>query len=93
MSKREKLRRKLRNNPRDATMQEVETLLLRFGFSLESVRGSHHTYRFSDGQQVRKIVVPLHGRKVKFIYVKRAVELLDEIFPEELGQEDEDDDE
>jgi predicted RNA binding protein YcfA (HicA-like mRNA interferase family) len=90
MSKRDKLRRKLRNNPRDATMQEVETLLLRFDFVLERVSGSHHIYRYN-GVPVRKIVIPLHGRKVKEVYVKRAIDLLDTIFPaDELYEEDND---
>ena len=90
MSKREKLRRKLRNNPKDATMQEVETLLMRFGFTLERIQGSHHIYRYTDGKQISKIVVPLHGRKVRTIYVKRAVELLDKLFPQEMTEQGED---
>lgn len=64
-------------------MQEVETLLLRFGFILERVSGSYHIYRYDDGERLRKIVVPLYGRKVKAVYVEKAVELLDELFPEE----------
>lgn len=65
MSKREKLRRKLRNNPTDATMEEVETLLTRFGFKLARVSGSHHIFEYEDEQRFRQIIVPLHGRKVK----------------------------
>jgi predicted RNA binding protein YcfA (HicA-like mRNA interferase family) len=82
VGKRDKLRRKLRNNPNDATMQEVETLLFRFGFQLERVSGSHHIYRYKDEQRLGRIVVPLHGRKVGAVYVKQAIELLDELFPE-----------
>lgn len=33
-------------------MQEVETLLLRFGFRLERVSGCHHIYRY-EGEEVR----------------------------------------
>ncbi|GIK65004.1 MAG: hypothetical protein BroJett018_27980 [Chloroflexota bacterium] len=89
MSKREKLRRKLRNNPKDATIQEVETLLSRFGFKLERISGSHHVFRFSDDEQiqVRSISVPLHGRKVKTVYVQQVIELLDELFPGELSND------
>lgn len=91
MSKREKLRRKLRNNPAGATMQEVETLLARFGFILVRVSGSHHIYEYEEGDVWKQIVVPLHGRKVKRVYVRKAVEAIDELFPEDM--EDDDDDE
>jgi hypothetical protein len=37
MSKRGKLRQKLRNNPKNATKQDVETLLLSYGFVLDRV--------------------------------------------------------
>ena len=81
MSKREKLRAKLRNNPSDATMQDVATLLGRYGFILERIQGSHHIFRYSDGNQTLNIVIPMFGRQVKTIYVKRVIELLDRLFP------------
>jgi predicted RNA binding protein YcfA (HicA-like mRNA interferase family) len=93
MSKREKLRRKLRNNPTDATMQEVETLLLRFGFVLDRVSGSHHLFVYKQGEGYRSIGIPLHGRKVKKVYVERVIELLDDLFPIEDKAEEEDIDE
>jgi len=83
MSKREKLRRKLRNNPENATMQEVETLLSRFGFTLARISGSHHIYEYDVGDIWKQVIVPLHGSKVKKIYVKKVVEAIDELFPEE----------
>ena len=82
MSKREKLRRKLRNNPAGATMTEVETLLLQFDFTLARISGSHHIYEYDDGEHFEQIVVPLHGHKVKRIYVKQVAQILDELFPE-----------
>ena len=93
MSKREKLRQKLRNNPVGATMQEVETLLKRFGFLLLRVSGSHHVYRYDDGQHIRNIVVPLHSRKVRTVYVREVIQMLDELFPEDVDEDDEDDEE
>ncbi len=50
MSKRDKLRRKLRNHPKGAKFSEVETLLLGFGFILARVSGSHHVFRYNDNQ-------------------------------------------
>lgn len=93
MSRREKLRRKLRNNPQGATMQQVESLLIQFGFTLARVRGSHHIYEYEEGDVWKQIIVPLHGRKVKRIYVKKVVDAIDELFPEDLDeQEDENND-
>ncbi|MBZ0278184.1 MAG: type II toxin-antitoxin system HicA family toxin [Anaerolineae bacterium] len=92
MSKREKRRRKIRNNPKDTTMEELETLLVQFGFELMRVSGSHHIYRYSNDDLERKITVPLHGHKVKTVYVKQVIELLDELFPEPALDSDEVDD-
>jgi predicted RNA binding protein YcfA (HicA-like mRNA interferase family) len=64
-------------------MQDVETLLARFGFRLARVSGSHHIFEFEDNKRSRQIVVPLHGRKVKRLYIRKVVELLDELFPED----------
>lgn len=89
MSKREKLRRRLRNNPQGATMQDVETLLTRFGFILARVTGSHHIYEYEEGNVWKQVIVPLHGRKVKKVYVKKVIEAIDELFPEETDDEDE----
>lgn len=83
MAKRDKLRQRLRNNPVDASMRDVETLLLRFGFTLARISGSHHIYEYEEDDLWRQIVVPLHGQKVKKVYVKKVVELLDELFPED----------
>jgi predicted RNA binding protein YcfA (HicA-like mRNA interferase family) len=86
MSKKEKLRRKLRNNPKDATMQEVETLLTRFGFRLIRIRGSHHIFR----NGAIDIIIPLHGRKVGMEYVKEVILILDRLFPESENEEESD---
>ncbi len=89
MTKRDKLRRKLRNNPSGVTIQEAETLLLNFGFSLARISGSHHIYEFEQGDVWRQVIVPLHGRKVKPVYVKIALETIDYLFPEEDDEEGE----
>jgi predicted RNA binding protein YcfA (HicA-like mRNA interferase family) len=91
MAKRDKLRRKLRNNPTSATMQEVETLLLQFGFLLDRVSGSHHLYVYREGGVYRSIAIPLHGRKVKKVYVEKVTELLDQLFPIKEEADDQDD--
>jgi len=92
MTRREKLRRKLRSQPANATMQDVQSRLERFGFSLARVQGSHHIFEYDDGDQFAQVVVPVHGRKVKKAYVEKVVESLDSLFPPdvEANQRDED---
>lgn len=67
MMKRDKLRRKLRNNPKGRTKQEIETMLGHFGFSLDRVSGSHHIFMLRDDEIVQRITVPIHGQKVKTV--------------------------
>ena len=74
MSKREKLFKQLLNNPHNATFAQVENLLLNEGFELDRVTGSHHVFKKKD----ITFVIPVHGKKVKAVYVKRALELIGE---------------
>lgn len=91
MSRREKLRQKLRNQPANCNMQDVQTLLQRFGFELVRTHGSHRIFVYDDGELFEQIVVPLHGRKVKKIYIQKVTALLDALFPhDEEADEDND---
>lgn len=58
-------------------------LLMGFGFTLARISGSHQIYEYAEGDIWRQVIVPLHGRKVKKLYVKKAVEVVDELFPDE----------
>ncbi len=89
MTKRDKLRRKLRNNPTNVTMEEVETLLTRFGFILVKVSGSHHIYEYDNSEQTRQIVVPLYGHKVKKVYVQEISDMIDDLFPYDVQDNEE----
>ncbi len=75
MSKRDKLRRKLRNNPKGVKFSDLETLLVR-------VKESHHFYQYQHGEIKVIMAVPVHGNQVKVQYVKDSIALLDELFPE-----------
>jgi predicted RNA binding protein YcfA (HicA-like mRNA interferase family) len=88
MSKREKLRQKLRNPSENVKMQEVRTLLEHFGFILLRTRGSHHIFQYDNGSEKWNLVVPQDGKRVKLVYVKQVINTLDEIFPEEPMEED-----
>ncbi len=95
MSKKDKLRLKLRNHPKGRTQQEVHTLLVSFGFELDKITGSHHSYIFSDGLVRQRIIIPIHRNQVKTEYVKDVIELIDKVSPplvEETDDESNDED-
>jgi predicted RNA binding protein YcfA (HicA-like mRNA interferase family) len=69
MSKRDKLRRKLKNNPKSATLQDITTLLGYFGFVLVRIVGSHHVFRYDSGDTHRNIVIPVHDGNVRGRYI------------------------
>jgi predicted RNA binding protein YcfA (HicA-like mRNA interferase family) len=94
MTKRDRLRRRLRNNPKGAKFSEIETLLLGFGFTLDRVSGSHHLFRYDMDEDTVSVIIPVHGNSVKTHYVKEVTELLDAMFPEDdTSREEEDSDE
>ena len=68
-----KLLAHLKNNPRGATFDDIRTLLSQEGFELDRVTGSHHIFKRSGVT----FVIPVHGNRVKSVYVKRVVELIE----------------
>ncbi|MCC7207696.1 MAG: type II toxin-antitoxin system HicA family toxin [Anaerolineae bacterium] len=89
MTKRDKLRRKLRNNPKGVRFSDLETLLLQFGFELARVKGSHHVFEYHRGQVQAILVVPTHANEVKAQYIRDTLAVLDELFPEERNDDGE----
>ena len=68
-----KLLERLKNNPRGATFDDIRTLLSQEGFTLDRVTGSHHIFK----RPGLTFVIPVHDNRVKSVYVKRVVELLE----------------
>jgi len=77
MAKRTKLFEKIKNNPTETTFAQVEKLLIAEGFVLDRVSGSHHI--FYRGPVT--FVIPVHKKRVKSVYVKRLIELIEESEP------------
>ena len=69
-----KLLERLKNNPTGATFDDLKTLLLREGFRLDRITGSHHIFKRSD----TIFVIPVHANRVKSVYVKRVIELVEQ---------------
>ena len=68
-----KLLERLKNNPKGATFADIRTLLLSEGFRLDRITGSHHIFKKSGVI----FVIPVHAKRVKSVYVKRVVELVE----------------
>lgn len=69
-----KLLTRLKNAPSGATFNDIRTLLFQEGFRLDRVAGSHHIFRKADVT----FVIPVHANRVKSVYVKRVIELVEQ---------------
>lgn len=74
MSKLSKLVKELLSNPPEVRFEDLQYVLEEFGFDEKRFKGSHHTFIDSQG---RVLTIPKKGgKKVKRIYIKRVVDLL-----------------
>ena len=69
-----KLLDRLTNNPKDATFDDVRRLLLYEGFHLDRVTGSHHIFKKAG----ITFVIPVHANRVKSVYLKRVIALIEQ---------------
>lgn len=69
-----KLLDRLTNNPRGATFDDLHVLLLSEGFQLDRVTGSHYIFKKSG----TIFVIPVHANRVKSVYVRRAIALIEQ---------------
>ena len=60
MSRRDKLIEKMRDHPATIRFAEIESILRHSGFDLVNRRGSHRTYRGSNGRVL--VFIRPHGR-------------------------------
>ena len=74
MGEREKLLQRIRQSPHNVTFKDVRKLLESEEFILDRITGSHHVFRKSD----IVFVVPVHHNRVKTVYVKRMIEIIEE---------------
>ena len=75
MSRKEKLLQRLKNNPYDATFADIQKMLEDEGFQLDRVSGSHHVFKRDEVI----FVVPVHKNRVKSVYVKRAIAIIEDL--------------
>jgi predicted RNA binding protein YcfA (HicA-like mRNA interferase family) len=86
MTKREKLLKRVRNNPKDVSLQDLGSLLEAFGFELNRIKGSHRIFvGMVAGEEITLAIPSRHP--VKVVYVKRVIEIIDEIAAEATHDE------
>ena len=73
MSRKNKLFDRLKNNPKDVRFGDIRNLMVDIGFELKRTSGSH--YIFSKGDIT--FVIPAHNNKVKAVYVKRLIDIIE----------------
>jgi predicted RNA binding protein YcfA (HicA-like mRNA interferase family) len=85
MSKIEKLLEKMRRNPCEWRIEDLEALALRFGLEVRQPSGSHAV--FFHKKSGRQLSVPAK-RPIKPIYITAFLALLDEIDDEDDEQDE-----
>ena len=73
MSKKDKLLDLLKSSPNNVTFGDIRKLLVLEGFDLDRITGSHHIFKRDE----IVLVIPVHNNRVKSVYVKRVVELIE----------------
>jgi len=78
MTQREKLIEKLRNNPKNARFEQIDSLLTYYGFERRQTKSgtSHHVYK-REGYPA--ITVPFKRPYINSVYVKQVIQILEEI--------------
>lgn len=85
MAKRDKRLQKLRQNPRNVSLDELRPILEDYGFWLDRVVGSHYIFRAEIGGRSWKVVIPFH-KPIKIVYIKQALIAMDEINQLDLSE-------
>lgn len=77
ITKKEKLLKGIKNNPKTVKFEELDKILKDVGFDRRQPSGgsSHYTYIFED----KILTVPYKRPYIKVIYVKMAMKLLEEL--------------
>lgn len=94
MSKREKRLARIRQNTRNVPFQDLQQVLLDHGFVLRFTTGSHYVFKAETDERSWSLSVPFRKPHLKEVYVKKALEAIDEIrslTEEELENDNSDD--
>lgn len=81
MGKKEKLLQQMRQNPKNVRYEQLESILLSYGFEKREGKGSHVVFKLP-GQ--RPLTVPRKKPFLKKIYVENALKAIDALIGNEL---------
>lgn len=81
MTKADKKIEKMRNNPRDWQITDLEVIAHQLGITVRKGKGSHVSFTHPKWMEI--LTVPAH-RPVKPIYVKKFILLIDILKEEEI---------
>ncbi len=86
MTKRDKLRRRIQQNPKNVSFRNLQLLLEAYGFELKRTRGSHHSFVGQVKGQSVLLTVPFR-RPLQPIYVRQALALIEQIEAEDRNDQ------
>lgn len=86
MTKRKKRLDRIRQNPKNVTLGDLQRILEDYGFVLERIEGSHHHFSYVLNGQKRLLTVP-GKRPLNQVYVKEAIKIIDRLVEAE-GDDD-----
>jgi predicted RNA binding protein YcfA (HicA-like mRNA interferase family) len=92
MTKRKKRLERIRQNPKSISFQDLQQVLLDYGFDLKRSSGSHHIFEAVYEDDIWQLIIPFRKPHVKPTYVKEALIAIDDIIARQSMEEDEDDD-
>ena len=77
MTRKEKLLQKMKNNPKSVKFEDIDKIMREVGFERrQPSRGSsHYTYSYKD----KTLTVPYNRPFIKVIYIKMALQILEEL--------------
>lgn len=67
---------KMKTNPRDWRMEQIESIAGQYGFSVRKTGGSH--FVFTHEALDEQLTIPAH-RPIKPVYIKKFVALLEQL--------------
>jgi hypothetical protein len=86
---REKRLRRIKQNPRNVSFDDLKTALEDYGFEMRPSKGtSHHFFRAEIQTQVWTLTIPYKKPHVNVTYVKAALKAIDEIQELQLSLDD-----
>lgn len=79
MAKRDKLLKRIRNNPKQVSFRDLRRLLESFGFELDHVTGSHYIFLGNVAKEPVRISIPFKRGTLREVYVKDVLTLIEQI--------------